>query len=92
MIILNNLVNTGQRIEQEKDTQILMKDNEQKTVHSFFIKTILKVQWDLLENKNKIEQSRLKSIREIFYPSLENRNILELTNKYQKITYLQGEV
>ena len=92
MIILNNLVNTGQRIEQEKDTQILMKDNEQKTVHSFFIKTILKVQWDLLENKNKIEQSRLKSIREIFYPSLENRNILELTNKYQKIIYLQGEV
>ena len=92
MIILNNLVNTGQRIEQEKDTQILMKDNEQKTVHSFFIKTILKEQWDLLENKNKIEQSRLKSIREIFYPSLENRNILELTNKYQKITYLQGEV
>ena len=92
MIILNNLVNTGQRIEQEKDTQILMKDNEQKTVHSFFIKTILKEQWDLLENKNEIEQSRLKSIREIFYPSLENRNILELTNKYQKITYLQGEV
>ena len=92
LTLLNNLVNTGQRIEQEKDTQILMKDNEQKTVHSFFIKTILKEQWDLLENKNKIEQSRLKSIREIFYPSLENRNILELTNKYQKITYLQGEV
>ena len=27
---------------------------EQKTVHSFFIRTILKEQWDLLENKNKI--------------------------------------
>ena len=25
---------------------------EQKTVHSFFIRTILKEQWDLLENKN----------------------------------------
>ena len=33
MIILNNLVNTGQRIEPKK--HILMKDNEQKTVHSF---------------------------------------------------------
>ena len=44
LTLLNNLVNTGQRIEQEKDTQILMKDNEQKTVHSFFIKTILKEQ------------------------------------------------
>ena len=36
MIILNNLVNTGQRMEQEKNTQILMKDSKQKTVHSFF--------------------------------------------------------
>ena len=25
---------------------------ERKTVHSFFIRTILKEQWDLLENKN----------------------------------------
>ena len=31
-----------------------MKDNEQKTVHSFFIRKILKEQWDLPENKNKI--------------------------------------
>ena len=53
MIILNNLVNTGQKMEQEK-TQIQMKDNKQKIVHSFFIRTILKEQWDLLENKNKI--------------------------------------
>ena len=29
MIFLNNLVNTSQRMEQEKDTQILMKVNEQ---------------------------------------------------------------
>ena len=36
MIILNNLVNTGQRMEQEKNAHILMKDSEQKTVHSFF--------------------------------------------------------
>ena len=54
MIILKNLVNTGQRMEQEKNTQILMKDNKQKTVRSFFIKTTLKEQWDLLENKTKI--------------------------------------
>ena len=40
----NNLVNTSQRMEQEKYTQILMKVNEQKTVHSFFIRTILKEQ------------------------------------------------
>ena len=38
MIIQNNLVNTGQRMEQEKNTHILMKDNKQKTVHSFFYK------------------------------------------------------
>ena len=44
MIILNDLVNTGQRMEQEKSTQILIKDNEQKTVNSFFIRTILKEQ------------------------------------------------
>ena len=42
MIILNNLVNTGQRMEQEKNTQILMKDNKQKTVHSFFYKNNFK--------------------------------------------------
>ena len=42
MIILNNLVNTGQRMEQEKNTQILMKDSEQKTVHSFFYKSSFK--------------------------------------------------
>ena len=34
MIIQNNLVNTGQRMEQEKK-HTLMKDNEQKAVHSF---------------------------------------------------------
>ena len=36
VIILNNLVNTGQRMEQEKNIQILMKDNKQKTVHYFY--------------------------------------------------------
>ena len=34
--------------------QILMKDNKQKTVRSFFVRTILKEQWGLLEHKNKI--------------------------------------
>ena len=37
-----SVVNTGQRMEQEKNTQIPMKDNKQKTVHSFFIRAILK--------------------------------------------------
>ena len=36
MIIVNSLVNIGQRMEQEKNTQMLMKDNGEKTVHSFF--------------------------------------------------------
>ena len=31
-----------------------MKDNEQKTVQCFFIRTILKEQGDLLENKIRI--------------------------------------
>ena len=43
MIILNNLVNTGQW-NKKKKTQILMKDNKQTTLHSFFIGTILKEQ------------------------------------------------
>ena len=41
-------------MEHKKKKQILMKDNKQKTIHFFFIRTILKEQWDLLENKNKI--------------------------------------
>ena len=73
MIILNNLVNTGQRMEQEKN--ILMKDNQQEIEHSVFIRTVLKEQWDLLENKNKIT-IRLKSMQKTFYPSLENRNVI----------------
>ena len=39
----------------EKEKNIFMKDNEQKTVHSFFIRKNLKEQWDLLQNKNKIK-------------------------------------
>ena len=42
MIILNNLVNIGQRMEQEKNTQILMKDNGEKTVHFLFHKANFK--------------------------------------------------
>ena len=38
----------------KKKTQILMKDNKQKISTLFFIRTILKEQWDLLENKNRI--------------------------------------
>ena len=76
MIVLNNLVNTSQRTEQEKNKQILMKDNRQKTVHSFFIRTILQEQWDLLENKNKIRTIKTKSIQKTFYLGLKNRNVL----------------
>ena len=32
-----------------------MKDDEQKTVHSYFITIISKEKWYLLENKNKIK-------------------------------------
>ena len=39
MIILNNLVNTSQRMEQEKYTHVLMKVSKQNTVH-FFIRTM----------------------------------------------------
>ena len=42
MITLNNLVNTGQRLEQEQNTKISMKDNEQKTVHSSLLQEQLK--------------------------------------------------
>ena len=38
-------------MEQGKKTQILIKDNEQTTSHSLFIRTILKEQLDLQENK-----------------------------------------
>ena len=41
MIILNNLVNAGQW---NKKKNRLMKDNEQTTLHSFSIGTILKEQ------------------------------------------------
>ena len=39
-------------MEQEKT--YFWKDNEQKTVPSFFIRKISKEQWDLLGNKNRI--------------------------------------
>ena len=42
LIIWNNLVNIVQRMEQEKVTQILIKDNGKKTVHSFFYKNNFK--------------------------------------------------
>ena len=45
-------------MEQEKDTQILIKDNEQKTVQSFYKKNFKRNSKDLLENKNKICTSK----------------------------------
>ena len=62
-------------MEQEKKTQILMKDNEQTTSHSFFIRTILKEQGDLLEDKKNITINT-EINKKTFYPSLENRNVL----------------
>ena len=52
-----------------------MKDNEQTTSHSFFIRTILKEQGDLLENKKNITINA-EINKKTFYPSLENRNVL----------------
>ena len=46
-------------MEQGKNTHILMKDNEQTTSHSFFMGTILKEQWDLLEHKKNKNNQRL---------------------------------
>ena len=73
MITLNNLVNTGQRLEQEKNTKISMKDNEQKTVHSSLLQEQLR---KTKKTRTKKEQSRLKSIQKTFYPNLENKNVL----------------
>ena len=42
-----------------------MKDNKQTTSHSFFVRTILKEQGDLLENKKSITIT-LKSIKNLF--------------------------
>ena len=63
-------------MEQEKNTPILMKDNKQSTAQYFFIRTILKEQWDLLENKNWIRTFEAEINTKTFYPSLENRNVL----------------
>ena len=49
---------------------------ERKTVHSFFIRTILKEQWDLLENKNKIRTIKAE---------INTRNVLSKFGK-QKCT------
>ena len=61
-------------MEQEKNTQLLMKDNEQTKSHSFFIRTILKEQGGLLENKKNIINAEIN--KKTFYPSLENKNVL----------------
>ena len=62
-------------IENMKKKQILMQDNKQTKSLSFFIRTILKEQWDLLENKkNRTINTEIK--KKTFYPSLENRNVL----------------
>ena len=52
-----------------------MKDNEQTTSHSFFIRTILKEQGDLLEDKKNITINP-EINKKTFYSSLENRNVL----------------
>ena len=76
MIILGNPVNTGQRMEQEKDTQILIKITNKRQYTLFFIRTILNEQWDLLENKNKIRTIKAE---------INTRNVLSKFGK-QKCT------
>ena len=59
-----------------------MKDNEQTTVHSFFIRTILKEQWDLLENKKNIRTSNAE---------INTKNFLSKFGK-QKCTVINKEI
>ena len=63
-------------MEQGKKTQILIKDNEQTTSHSLFIRTILKEQLDLQENKKNIRTINTENNLKNFYQNLENRNVL----------------
>ena len=59
-------------MEQEK-TDI----DERQDSTLFFIRTILKEQWDSLKKKQKNKiTTRLKSIQKTFNPSLENRNMV----------------
>ena len=59
-------------MEQEK-TDI----DERQDSTLFFIRTILKEQWDSLKKKQKNKiKTRLKSIQKTFNPSLENRNMV----------------
>ena len=55
MIILNNLVNTSERMEQNKNTQIDIDERYRTKDRTLFlyIRIILKKQLDFLENKNK---------------------------------------
>ena len=58
MIVLNNLVNTIKGWNNEKDERWKVKDTGERSRTKdstlfFFIRTILKEQWDLLENKDK---------------------------------------
>ena len=55
MIILNNLVNTSQRMEQKKNTQIDIDERYRTKDRSLFlyIRIIKKKQLDFLGNKNK---------------------------------------
>ena len=48
-------------MEQEKSTQILMKDNKQTTDTLLFIGRILKEQLDLLEHKKNIRTVNAKT-------------------------------
>ena len=63
-------------MEQGKKTQILIKDNEQTTPHSLFVRTILKEQLDLQENKKNIRTINTEINLKNFYQNLENRNVL----------------
>ena len=71
-----------------------MKDNKQKTVYtlSFYKNNFKRTMRFIGKKKTEKEHLRLKSIQKTFYPSLEDRNVLQLTNKYQEINNLQGEV
>ena len=85
MIILNNLANTGQRMEQEKNTTYWWKITDKRQYTLFFIRLILKEQWDLLENKNKIRTIKAEINTKNFLSKF-GKDKCTVINKYQKIT------
>ena len=61
-----------------------VKDNNQKIVHSFFIRTILKEQWDLLENKNKIRTIKVEINTKNFLSKFRKQKCIVINKQVSK--------